>query len=109
MDKLQVQTNSLIISLQWKLNNSDAIAGNVADWNQSKWEVKNMKSIDLSMDSMCSINALGPVIFSEPLSMKKSSDLCNQVAGEMFVVDTAEAKTKALQLSNSKGKCNEGK
>lgn len=82
--------------------------GNVADWNQTKWEVTNMKSLDSGMDSMCKINALGPVIFSEPQSMKKSVELCNQVAGELLMIDTSQSKTKALQLSDQRPKCSQG-
>lgn len=81
------------------------MAGNVIDWTHAKWEVINMKSFDLNIESMCNRNILGPVLFSELQTMQKSLELCDQLFGNMYVIGTQDAKQTAMSLLSRTEKC----
>ena len=90
-------------------NSADSnINGNIVDWTDAEWELKNMKKLDVEFSKMCKVLSLGPVVIREKLPAIEFKHLCNQFGGKMFVIKNEEDRQTAVDFRQSvhdKGKC----
>ena len=90
-------------------NSADSnINGNIVDWTDAEWELKNMKKHDVEFSKMCKALSIGPVIVPEKLPATEFKHLCNQFGGKMFVIENEADRQTAMDFYD-KGKCNSGK
>ena len=78
--------------------------GNIVDWTDAEWELKNMKKFDFEFSEMCKALSLGPVVVPEKLPATELKQLCNQFGGKMFVIKNEEDRQTALDFYD-KEKC----
>ena len=82
--------------------------GNIVDWTDAEWELKNMKKVDIEFSKMCKAPSLGPVVVPEKLPATEFKHLCNQFGGKIFVITDETDRLTAMDFDD-KGKCNAGK
>ena len=78
--------------------------GNIVDWSDAEWELKNMQKFDFEFSKMCKALSLGPIIVPEKLPATEFKHLCNQFGGKSFVIKNEEDIQTAVEFYD-KGKC----
>ena len=73
--------------------------GNIATWNEIQWELKNVKTIDIELPSLCTASKIGPITFPEKFSFSTLTHFCKRFGSEVFVLENHASLKQALKLA----------
>ena len=79
--------------------------GDIINWDNSQWDVKNMIEYEVNYDDICKGQELGQVIFPGKRNFTTSLTLCQSVDGNLIEIESKGQHEKAIDLINTSSFC----
>ena len=89
----------------WTLCNLPDLHGNIVDWTVAKWEITNMKKVNIDINEMCKSMQPGPLIIPEILEAQNLMHLCNQLGGRLFVIKDENSRKTMVEIGQHQKIC----
>ena len=73
--------------------------GNIANWEETLWEVNKIKKTDMKLPSLCNATKVGPITFPEKIRFSTLTHLCKSFRSKVFVIENHTSLQHALDLT----------